>query len=178
MQMNRLLLMVLALAVVPAHAQLYKWTDANGKVHYSDRPQDGANAKAVTVPRAGATGSAGTAGPATPAGGDDWRERERESRERLVKQQQEERRAAAAAAQQAKKEPYNPSMHKSDKPMTDDEMCTRDAQQIAYSEKAKRLAFNRANGTSGVASEEETREIIRQRKENHALLCGPGQRRR
>ena len=110
--------------------------------------------------------------------GDDWRERERESRERLVKRQQEERRADAAAAAQAAKQPYNPSMHKSDKPMTDDEMCTRDAQQIAYSEKAKRLAFNRANGTSSVASEEETREIVRQRKENHALLCGPGQRRR
>lgn len=166
--------MVLALAVVPAHAQLYKWTDANGKVHYSDRPQDGANAKTVAVPHA-ASGSSGATGVAA---SDDWRERERASRENQVKQQQEERRAAAAAAQQARKEPYNPSMHKSDKPMTDDEMCTRDAQQIAYSEKAKRLAFNRANGTSSVASEEETREIIRQRKENHALICGSGQRRR
>ncbi|MYN02254.1 DUF4124 domain-containing protein [Pseudoduganella sp. DS3] len=168
--MQRFLWMVLALAALPAHAQLYKWTDANGKVHYSDRPQDGVDVKAV--PRAATSGSTGS------AGGDDWRERERASRERLVKQQQEERRTAARAAQQANKEPYNPSMHKSDKPMTDDEMCTRDAQQIAYSEKAKRLAFNRANGASSVASEEETREIVRQRKENHALLCGPGQRRR
>lgn len=170
--MKQLLLVVLALAVLPAHAQLYKWTDANGKVHYSDHPQDGANAKAVTVPRAA------PAGPAGAAAGDDWRERERESRERLVKRQQDERRADAVAAAQAARQPYNPSMHKSDKPMTDDDMCTRDAQQIAFSEKAKRLAFNRSNGTSAVASEEETREIVRQRKENHALLCGPNQRRR
>lgn len=168
--------MVLALAVLPAHAQLYKWTDANGKVHYSDRPQDGADVKAV--PRAATSGSTGSNGSAGAAGGDDWRERERASRERRVKQQQEERRTAAGAAQQANREPYNPSMNKSDKPMTDDEMCARDAQQIAYSEKAKRLAFNRSNGTGAVASEEETREIVRQRKENHALLCGPGQRRR
>ncbi|WP_342118192.1 hypothetical protein [Pseudoduganella sp. OTU4001] len=116
--------------------------------------------------------------PAASAGGDDWRERERESRVRLVKREQDERREAAAEAARAARTPYNPSMHKSDKPMTDDEVCTRDAQQIAYSEKAKRLAFNRGAAGSTVASEEETREIVRQRKENHALLCGPNQRRR
>lgn len=161
------------LAALPAHAQLYKWTDANGKVHYSDRPQDGSNAKEISVARP----SQGSA-PAAAAGRDDWRERERESRERMVKQQQNERRDAAAAAQQADKMPYNPSLHKSDKPMTDDEVCTRDAQQIAFSEKAKRLSFTRNSGATTTASEEETRDIVRQRKENHALMCGPGQRRR
>lgn len=171
--MKHLLVLACALvATLPAHAQLYKWTDANGKVHYSDRPQDGTNASALNVPRSAPS----TTAPA--AGRDDWRERDRASRERLVQRQQEERREAAADASKAARLPFNPSMNTSNKPMTDDEVCTRDAQQIAFAEKAKRLSFSRGAGGGGVASEEETREIVRQRKENHALLCGPNQRRR
>ena len=38
-----LLLMCCVLAVMPASAQIYKWVDANGKVHYSDqKPPDNA----------------------------------------------------------------------------------------------------------------------------------------
>lgn len=171
MEVKCLTALVCALVALPAHAQLYKWTDANGKVHYSDRPQDGATAKEIAVPRATPSG-------ATVPRADDWRERERASRERQVRREQQERREAAVEAANAARMPYNPSMHKSDKPMTDDEVCTRDAQQIAYAEKAKRLQFNRGDGSSAVASEDETREIVRQRKENHALMCGPNQRRR
>jgi hypothetical protein len=34
----RLLLLVLLLATVPAHAQVYRWIDARGTVHYSNNP--------------------------------------------------------------------------------------------------------------------------------------------
>ena len=162
--------LLLALAAVPAHAQLYKWTDASGKVHYSDRPQDGAHAQQLKVERAA---PAATAAPAA----DDWRQRDREARERRIRQDQAEREAEAAAARRAEQLPYNPSAHRSDKPMTDEEVCARDAQQIAYSEKVKKLAFTGSGGTVAV-SEEERQAIVRQRKENHALLCGPNQRKR
>jgi hypothetical protein len=153
-----LLAMLLAL---PSYAQLYKWTDANGKVQYSDRPQDGANAKELAVQK-----PAQRSAPAV----DDWRQRERESRERRMQREEANQEAADAAA----REPYNPSMHRSNKPMTDDEVCTRDAQQIAFAEQTKKISFRQ-----GVpATEEERQAVIRQRKENHALLCGPGQRRR
>jgi len=158
--MKYILTLLIALAAIPAHAQLYKWTDASGKVHYSDRPQDGANVKELAVQR--------PAQRATPAI-DDWRQRERESRERRLQREEANQEAADAA-----REPYNPSMHRSNKPMTDDEVCTRDAQQIVFAEKTKNISFRQ-----GVpATEEERQEVIRQRKENHALLCGPGQRRR
>ncbi|MTW09003.1 DUF4124 domain-containing protein [Pseudoduganella eburnea] len=162
--MKKIIPLLIAMAAVPAHAQLYKWTDAGGKVHYSDRPQDGVNSKELTVQR-----PAQPAVPAAPAA-DDWRQRERESRERRMQREQANDDAADAAA----REPYNPSMHRSNKPMTDDEVCTRDAQQIAYAEQAKKISFRQGV----VATEEERQAVIRQRKENHALLCGPGQRRR
>jgi hypothetical protein len=51
--LKALLLLMLAL---PAHAQMYKWTDANGTVHYSDRPQDGVAAKPLQTESAPAAG--------------------------------------------------------------------------------------------------------------------------
>ena len=165
--MRIFLSLVLALSALPAHAQLYKWTDANGVVHYSDRPQDGANAKVLQVRR--------EAQPASPS--DDWRKRELESRERRLHREEANQEADDTAARNAARAPYNPSMNRSNKPMSDEELCLRDAQQIAFSEKAKSLAFLRG-GTTTVVSEEERQAIIRQRKENHALMCGPGQRTR
>lgn len=165
--MKFVLSLLMALAAVPAHAQLYKWTDASGKVHYSDRPQDGANTKELRVQQPAA---------AAPVN-DNWKQRESEFRDRQVGRERAERLADEAAAREAAKPLYNPSAHRSDKPMTDDEVCTRDAQQIAFSEKAKQLAFTGRNGSVTV-SEKERQEIVRQRKENHTLICGPGQRRR
>lgn len=162
--MKILLPLIIALAAAPASAQLYKWTDADGKVHYSDRPQEGANAKEIQVQR-----------PNQPAASaDNWRQREVESRERRMHGDQASREADAAAARNASKLPYNPSQHRSNKPMTDDEVCTRDAQQIVFAEKVKNISFR--NGVA--ATEEERQAVIQQRKENHALLCGPGQRSR
>jgi len=36
--MYRLLPLLFLLAAAPAHAQVFKWVDASGKVHYSDQP--------------------------------------------------------------------------------------------------------------------------------------------
>lgn len=167
--MKIFLSLILAVAALPAYAQLYKWTDADGKVHYSDRPQDGVKSKEIAVQRPASKPAA--------APGDDWQRRELESRERRMKREVANLEAADTAARNAGKTPYNPSQHRNNKPMTDDDVCKRDAQQIEFSEKVPRLAFGGASGSVTV-SEEERQAIVRQRKENHALLCGSGQRTR
>jgi hypothetical protein len=162
----RLLIALLPLMLaLPAHAQLYKWTDANGTVHYSDRPQDGVAAKPLREQAAPAE---------TIAADDNWRERERISRQNRERQAQTERRLAAAeASQKAKQEPFNPSMNRSTKPMTDDELCTRDRQQLEFAERTKNLAIL----SIGRLTEEQRQEVIRERKANHALACAEGRRR-
>jgi len=167
--MKIILPLILALAALPAHAQLYKWTDADGKVHYSDRPQDGVKSKEIAVQRPAAKPAAAPV--------DGWQQRELESRERRLQRETANQEAADTAARKNGKLPYNPSMHRNNNPMTDDEVCKRDAQQIEFSEKVPRLAFGSSSGSVTV-SEEERQAIVRQRKENHALLCGSGQRTR
>ena len=120
--MKIILPLILALAAVPAHAQLYKWTDASGKVHYSDRPQDGVKAKEIAVQRAATQPAAATAS--------DWQQRELDSRERRMQREAANQEAADTAARTAGKTPYNPSQNRNNKAMTDDEVCKRDAQQI------------------------------------------------
>lgn len=56
----------------PGHAQLYKWVDANGKMHYSDRKDAAGKAQVGAVKH----DAAPTAPP--PAAGPSWQERERE----------------------------------------------------------------------------------------------------
>lgn len=50
--MKRLTFLILAAIVLaaPAWADTYKWTDADGHVHYSDNPPQGVNAQRVDMP--------------------------------------------------------------------------------------------------------------------------------
>ena len=45
------IVMVLAAASVPAHAQIYKWVDASGKTHYSDTAPAGGKQTATVADR-------------------------------------------------------------------------------------------------------------------------------
>jgi hypothetical protein len=167
--MKTLLPLMLVLSTLPAHAQIYKWTDANGKVQYSDHPQDGASAKELQMQRA-------QAGPAPST--DDWRVRERISRESRVRQAEADRRIASAEdAARSKQEPFNPSVNRSNNPMTDDELCRRDRQQIEYAEKTKHLTITHGNGVPQALTEAQRQEVIRERKANHALTCASWGRR-
>jgi glutaredoxin len=48
--MRSILVAVLFAALaLAAHAQVYKWTDATGKVHYGDRPPDDANKQELRI---------------------------------------------------------------------------------------------------------------------------------
>jgi hypothetical protein len=45
----QLLLTLLLLAALPTHAEIYKWTDENGKVHFGDAPINGIEAQATGI---------------------------------------------------------------------------------------------------------------------------------
>lgn len=47
---RRFVVLPLLLAVLPVGAEVYKWTDETGKVHYSDAPPPGQKARQVKLP--------------------------------------------------------------------------------------------------------------------------------
>ncbi len=53
--MNRLLFLVLLLACASASAQMYRWVDQNGKVHYTDTPPPPSAAKSVEQKKLGSS---------------------------------------------------------------------------------------------------------------------------
>ena len=85
----RLLLLVLAVAAMPAAAQIYKWVDEKGKVQYGEKPPAGAKAQPL---RGEATPQTGTPRPA-----EDLSRQEQEFRERQVRQRMQEEQEAAKA---------------------------------------------------------------------------------
>jgi glutaredoxin len=54
----RLLLLLCLLACVPVAAEIYRWTDADGRVHYSDKPPADRKAKQVKIKVPSITGPA------------------------------------------------------------------------------------------------------------------------
>jgi hypothetical protein len=108
----RLALLAAVLVALPAGAQLYKWTDANGRVQYSDKPPPpGAKGQAVqgnnisTVPGTSAGGTA--AAPKSTADlQQDFRKRQAEQEEAQKKalKSAEEQRAKQANCQQAQRQ--------------------------------------------------------------------------
>ena len=48
--MGRTFLYILLLIALPAAAQIYKYTDANGNTAYSNQPPDGVQAQPVELP--------------------------------------------------------------------------------------------------------------------------------
>lgn len=66
--MKRIIMLTLLLAALPAEAELYKWTDAEGRVHFTDRkPVDGGKVETLKTPQArnpgGREAAAATASP-------------------------------------------------------------------------------------------------------------------
>ena len=84
-----LVALMLALAVPAALAQVFKWVDENGRVHYGEKPPPGTKANAVKPP-AGA--------PNSPAVPQDLQSEEREFRGRQIKKREDEARQAQDAA--------------------------------------------------------------------------------
>jgi len=59
--MKPLYLLLLTTLALPSAADLYQWTDENGKVHFSDKQPGNATAKVIPKPEPLRTGTGGTA---------------------------------------------------------------------------------------------------------------------
>lgn len=64
--MFRMVIVVVAMLAVPAQAELYKWTDAEGRVHFTDKKPDKAN-KVETLQAPRVTGPGGRQAESAPA---------------------------------------------------------------------------------------------------------------
>ena len=80
--------LLLALVATVASAQVYKWVDENGRVHYGEKPPPGAKSSAVRPPTA----------PSAPAKAQDLQSQELDFRRRQIKQGEDEAKQARETA--------------------------------------------------------------------------------
>ena len=85
----RVLALLLVLAVPTASAQVYKWVDDKGRVHYGEKPPAGSKPSAVKPP---------AATPNAPAKAQDPQSQELEFRRRQLERGQDEAKQAREAA--------------------------------------------------------------------------------
>ncbi len=81
--------LLLVLAVPVASAQVYKWVDEKGRVHYGEKPPAGSKPSTVKPP---------AAAPNAPAKAQDLQSQELELRSRQIKRREDEEREARDAA--------------------------------------------------------------------------------
>ena len=86
------LALLLVLAVSVASAQVYKWVDENGRVHYGEKPPPGSKANAVKPP---------VAAPNAPAKPQDLQSQELDFRGRQIRRREDEAGEAQAVANRA-----------------------------------------------------------------------------
>lgn len=97
--MKLMLPLLLALLAIPAWADLYKWTDASGQVHFSDKkPGQDKGVQTLAAPKPAATDQK-----APPSGTDGASALERQKRMADILAQENAEREATAKAEEAKK---------------------------------------------------------------------------
>jgi len=138
--MKTLFSVVLALTFLSAHAQVYKWSDGDGHIHYSDQPQAGVNAKELKVPQAPAQA-------APTAATDNWQERDRVSRENWSRQ------SAAQETINARQLAANPAVNRSNNPVNDEETYRRENQRLGALRRSQHITIiiNNTHGARPVA---------------------------
>jgi type IV secretory pathway VirB10-like protein len=150
--MIRYLPLALCLFIFSAWADLYKWTDENGKVHYSDQPPPGDVKKSESIkqPKSAAAAEAPAAtGPPPPAQPKTAAELDMEFRKRRVEAAEAEAKAQkdAQAAEEKKRN------------------CQRATAQVASLERGGRITRPGPNGEQTYMSDDEiAKEVISARK--------------
>lgn len=103
MRIVNMLLCCLPLLAAPAAAEMYKWTDAEGRVHFSDRKPDTSRpVQSIEKPMPVPIGGAASAAPAAAASVSNTERMERQRR--MADTLKEEREAAEAEAAKARAE--------------------------------------------------------------------------
>lgn len=134
----------LLLTVKTADAQLYKWVDEQGKVHYSDQPAD---AKTKSESTLNIPNQPGT--PSGADGGKSWQDKEQEFQKRKTS-------AAEAEAKKQKAE---------QEAKTQRENCEKAKQNLSQLESAVPVyTFNEKTGRTLLNQEQRTQEIAKARK--------------
>jgi len=134
------LLPLLALIAAPAYAELYKWVDAQGKTHYSDKPDGAGKAKVDELRTDAPPTKTAAAAPAVP----DWKKQEAEYRQRQA--QQASQRGANGPGTAA---PVRPEGYRSGKVETDENRCRL----------ARDVLSGAARHTSGARTDANDREV-------------------
>jgi hypothetical protein len=159
--MTRYLTLALCLVALPATAELYKWTDESGKVHYSDQPPPASVKKAETIkapkpvvaappPAAGTSGAKPAAtGPKTAA------EQEMEFRKRRLE--------AAEAEAKAQKD----AQVAADKKRT----CDQATAQVTALEKGGRVTKPGPNGEQNYLTDQEIAGELAEARKAQATWC-------
>ena len=86
------------LVAATCHAEIYKWVDANGRTHFSERKNDASKAKALELKAT--TPPAADQPPLSPA--EHWQEKERQFRQRQIENQNAKPQEEAAASKPPK----------------------------------------------------------------------------
>jgi len=144
------------IAAAPASAQLYKWTDANGRVQYSDKPPP-AGQKASQLSKAGTT-SAGVPGAdaARPAGQKSTAELEQEFRKRQAEKDEAQQKAEKLAEETRAKQ----------------ENCARSKAALASYEAGGRLARVDASGQRQFLDDAEVQQETLRARQDVSKWCG------
>jgi len=96
--MFRVLVLLAALVTMPVHAELYKWTDADGRVHFTDKKPEDASHKVETLNAPRVTGPGGRRTEETPAagsGGGDVLQRQKRMADILAQEREQQEQEAA-----------------------------------------------------------------------------------
>ena len=132
----------LALAAQAALAQVFKWVDENGRVHYGEKPPAGAKASTVKPP-------ASTSG--TPAAPQDLQSQEREFRGRQIRKREDDDREAVQEANRKA-------------------MCSYSKDRLAIAERA--VLYRMEKGERVLYSDAEQKAEIESRRAAVTRYCG------
>jgi len=147
--MMRYLPLALVLFILPAWGGLYKWTDENGKVHYSDQPPPGDAKQSQTMKESKSAATAPSAAGAKPAAAKTPAEQEMEFRKRRLE--------AAEAEAKGKKEADAAEEKKRN--------CERANAQVASLQRGGRMTRPGPNGEQIYMSDAEiAKELVNARK--------------
>jgi hypothetical protein len=133
--------LLLALAIPAAWAQVFKWVDENGRVHYGEKPPPGAKANAVKPP---------ADAPNTPAQPQDLQSQELEFRGRQIKKREDE---ARQAQEEANRQAY----------------CNNAKERLANAEQA--VLYRREKGERVFLSDAEQKAEIENRRAAVTRYC-------
>jgi hypothetical protein len=145
---NILVGVFIAMAGVPALAQVYKWVDANGVTHYSEKPPETGKAREVPLHDAAPAGSGTQANAGDPA----WKDKERAYKQRQAARDQ-------LAAKQQKEKADN------------EEKCKQSGAQLADMRAHPRSYQTNDKGEAEFLSDQQRDTLLAERQQEYNQHC-------